>query len=862
MLHRFWTVFFLSLLLGLSWAPGETASEEWKSRRFGEKEPSVRRDFSSDSLPKHAIARLGTHSLRQNDFTDAVSYSPDGKTLASTTSAGTIHLWDAHSGEELWMHDSSNLGGMLDGQVVFTPNGKQLATASRDGVHLWDLASKRSTRLFDAFVKIAFSPDSNLAVGLIGRDLVILDLKTRSVKFRLHRNVGTMCPVAFSPNGKLVATWEGPIPVKATPSIIQLWDVSTGKLVGKLIGPQRSIRSLNFSPDGKLLVSADYDKGGCPRLWDVAGRKEITSLEHPAAFLAMFSPKGNLLATSGDSCVRLWDTSSWKEVRSIETFAKTPGIGSLAFSPDGKKLLTPGISHTLELWDVETGKAVFPVSGHRFPVAFLQFSPDGKSLASHGSDRSVRLWDLGSKTESRRLRLATEKGLPNRGCAEPGCSLAFFPDGKSLVALGGIGSQKPNAVAHVWDTTSGRNILNLHAKYHPNTISLSPDGRTLATEFGGSISLWSMTSGKYMRALSRDKQLPLFLAAFAPDGRIIASTSKNLTKGKGFGPRILLWDWTNGRIIRDFPTQRRYADSYMAFSPSGHMLASCWYAMGNPSTIDNTIRIWEPATGTLIRTLSGVGNSVACIAFSPDGRLLASADLPDRTICIWDVFTGKELAKFTGHRGRVYCVAFSPDGKTVASGSADTTILLWDVSKLQSQQPPAIPKNRLPQELAALWTEMEEKDAAKAYQAIWKMLAAGEETVAFLSGKLRPFPAPDELLHQAVADLDSDDFNKREAATTHLTKLGVLAEPAMREALRTQPSPEVRKRLERILANLPVSLSIEELRQIRGVHTLELIGSPAALRLLKKLAAGATGARLTRDAALAVQRLDNRNAKP
>jgi hypothetical protein len=244
--------------------------------------------------------------------------------------------------------------------------------------------------------------------------------------------------------------------------------------------------------------------------------------------------------------------------------------------------------------------------------------------------------------------------------------------------------------------------------------------------------------------------------------------------------------------------------------------------------------------------------------------LLASAGPTDRTVRIWDVFTGKELAKFTGHRGSVYCVAFSPDGNTVASGGADTTILLWDVSKLQPESAPSIARNELPEELARFWIEMHGKDGAKAYHAIWRLLAAGDEAVAFLSQKLQPVPAPDaQLLNHAIEDLDSKEFANREAATAHLTKLGELAEPALRHALKSRPSLEARKRMDNLLAEIGErSLPDLEPRQARALHALELIGSPAARDLLKKFAGGAPGARLTRDAKLALQRLERRAKQP
>jgi len=241
--------------------------------------------------------------------------------------------------------------------------------------------------------------------------------------------------------------------------------------------------------------------------------------------------------------------------------------------------------------------------------------------------------------------------------------------------------------------------------------------------------------------------------------------------------------------------------------------------------------------------------------------LLASAGENGWTLRIWDVFSGKQVAHFAGHRGPVFCVAFSPDGKTLASGSADTTILLWDVSGLQVKLPST---KSNPKVLTSLWTEMRAKEASKAYQALWGLVGAGDNAVTFLRQQLSPIPVPDtKSIQQLIADLDNDNFEKREAATAQLTKLREVVEPAMHQALQAKPTLEARKRLERLLAELAERPIPEgELRQLRTLHALELIGSPAARDLLKKLASGAPGAALTRDAKLALQRLERRANKP
>jgi WD40 repeat protein len=833
---------------------------EGERRAHGRGEQLSGKYAQVDPLPKNAVARLGTIRLRQIQQTVSVAFSPDGKYIASGTySTCEVRLWEVATGKEVALVYSPDGPQSSTQRVIFSPDGQYLSYVGKVGraahevaIKLWNVSSTRTSSLPCAISQFAFSPDSKLIAGKIDGELVIFNVKTRAIDRRLRRIEHSMHALAFSPDGKLLAVSEGRDVVGGEhPSTIRLWDLGTGKQVGEWVAHHRNTDSLCFSRDSKVLVSGGI---GGVHIWDVASHRRLATIEDDGGIVA-FSPNGKLLAVGGCSNeVHLWNSATHKRVRVIHP--RGGWVRCFAFSPDGQKFVTGGSEHALQLWDVETGRQLPPVSGHKDSVFSVQFAPDGKTLASYGADPPVRLWDLSSAREQRRFLLEGRGGLFfTPGSLVPACSLAFSPDGKTLAAIGVPKEGEANNPVPLWNVKSGDRIAVIQTPspkrgfYRPIGIAFSPDGQALATvNRGGSIQLWSALSTASLRLFPAPRRHPFRSLAFSPDGRTLAASQLD-------PDQIQLWDWTTGRPIRAFPCQKAGAD-YIGFSPSGQMLATI-----GPG--DSTIQLHEPATGTLLRTLDGQKTCAACVVFSPNGRLLASAGQHDRTVRIWDVFTGKELAKFTGHRGPVYCVAFSPDGKTVASGSADTTILLWDVSKLQPEQPPAIARKELAHTLPRLWAEMQAQESAKAYRAIWKMLAAGDEAVAFLARKLHPVAFPDvKLLKQALADLDSNDFKKREVGTAHLTKLGELAEPAMRQALQAQPSLEMRKRIERILAEMPLSTSTEELRQIRAVHALELIGTPATRDLLKKLAGGAPGARLTRDAKLAVQRLERRTNKP
>jgi hypothetical protein len=199
----------------------------------------------------------------------------------------------------------------------------------------------------------------------------------------------------------------------------------------------------------------------------------------------------------------------------------------------------------------------------------------------------------------------------------------------------------------------------------------------------------------------------------------------------------------------------------------------------------------------------------------------------------------------------VNAVSFAPDGRRLASGSYDGTALIWEV--FDTGRPDATDAD-----VAAWWNDLADKPA-KAHQAVGA-LAVARSTAAFLAKRLTPVEAPDDQrLARLVANLDGERFQDREAATKELERLNAVAEPALRRALKADPSPEARRRIERLLEKLAKLVDDPELlRALRAVEVLERAGSPEALKLLQSLAKGAPDARLTREARAALDRLAKR----
>jgi WD40 repeat protein len=330
----------------------------------------------------------------------SLSFSPDGKTLATSCAHHTAKLWDVATGKKRATlgTDLGRAGGIV--VVVFSPDGKALAWTgaglARDTVKLWDVASGKERAAFEAHtgvcLAVAFSPDSTTlaSAGLTDQTIVLWDVATGKKKKTLTFGAGQgLRCLAFSPDGRiLAAAGNGTGPVADGPVAIQLWDVATGKERATLEGHTGNVRSLAFSPDGKTLASGGGYQGLAPK-------------EH------------------GD--LKLWEVATGKERASLT--GHTDEVNSVAFSPDGSTLLSGSLDNTLRLWDVVSGKERALLKGidvgsrvgggppdkviwkRAYCTAGATFSPDGKMVAM-GSSTSVMVWDMPADWKARPARSA------------------------------------------------------------------------------------------------------------------------------------------------------------------------------------------------------------------------------------------------------------------------------------------------------------------------------------------------------------------------------------------------------------------------------------------------------------------------
>lgn len=359
-----------------------------------------------------------------------------------------------------------------------------------------------------------------------------------------------------------------------------------------------------------------------------------------------FSPDGKVLATgSADGLAKLWDLETGRVVR---TLAGHKGrIDSLAWSPDGKTLATGSFDHTANLWDVDTGRVKHALTKHRFGVTAVAFSPNGKLLVTAGRDDTAELWDVATGQD---LRTVARHSTVIR-------SAAFSHDGRTLATGGGDG------VVLLSDVTTGRPLHELaqHSKA-VLTVAFSQDDETLATgSEDATVKLWSVKSGDLLKTLTKHGYWIVFVE-FSPDRRSIAVG--------GFEGPLELWDLEGKHPKRTLAVNPGWVKSF-AFTSDWRKLAA--------GGVDHLARIWDTTSGRMERVLAGRSSKVFSVEFSTKApRLAIGSD--DSAIRIWDLNASGQPQVLVGQTGEIRCVAFSPDGTKLASTSTDNTIELWDLA--------------------------------------------------------------------------------------------------------------------------------------------------------------------------------------
>ena len=491
---------------------------------------------------------------------------------------------------------------------------------------------------------------------------------------------------------------------------------------------------------------------------------------------------------------------------------RTRSIQALAFSPNGKVLATVGFDHDVQLWDSTAGTLLRelhpPQEGDRPWFTAVAFAEDGKTVFAPTSQHTLGSWEVATGKSSSCFVSEGSSVL----------SFALSPDAR-MVLVETNKDKKEEHVLHLVDRASGKDRLVL--PYIPAKPPIPGDGAVVS--------------------LSR--------VAFAPDGTTFVTA--------GNSHIIQLWDTVTGKKIREFRGHETEVRS-IRYSPDGHLLASCSGVRAPKEGFDLTIRLWDVTTGEELLTIDKGVNS---LTFSPDGRLLATAH-SDGTSLLWEVYTGTNLCSQRNGSRYTHAVAFTPDGERLASGGGDGLVSIAPVAPTDRE---ALTDDKLtPRERAIFWSDLASTHGPIAFRAVWALSATPADAIALLKQRLRAVPREtNKVIAQLIAQLNSKEFEHREAAVRELAYLGPQAATALRFALEDDPSVEFRRHGQPLLnaAEQWVITDPDTLRAVRAVWVLERIGNADARKLLEELAAGAPDARPTQHAKAALQRLAQRSAK-
>lgn len=586
--------------------------------------------------------------------------------------------------------------------VTFSPVGDLLATAAVDGqIHVW-----QGTNYQPLFMLVghsnwvwstAFSPDSTLlASGSGDQTIKLWEVGSGNLLRTLQGHTGQVLSVAFSPDSVLLASGSAD-------QTIKLWHVHTGQLLHTFQGHTGWVRAVEFSPlllsesklyemyppANRLLLASGGDDHRV-KLWHVELNLQKNELNHGQIHVQLlatlaghsdsvlsiaFSPPTSLTfqedglpsriaailaSSSADKTINLWDVSpvaTWSQ-----EYQRSPTQSALEL----ERRHFPDVSPSVQLLKT--------LQGHSNWIRSIQFSPAGTLLASASDDQTVKLWDVSASDRSHLGTLVrTLQGHTNWVWSVAFSSEPGLPGGRRSQSSVVLASGSYDQTVKLWHGRSGQLLKTLQG--HTNwilAVGFSPDGTFLVSGSDDqTVKLWHVQTGHLMHTLPGHTGW-VRSAEFSAAGILLVSGSDDRS--------IKLWEVAGGKPQRAervhqgrlLKTLQGHTNGVWSvkFSPDGTLLAS--------GSVDQTVRLWDVATGECLNILEGHTNWVRSVKFSPDGTLLASGSY-DQTVRLWDVCTGQLLHTLEGHTSGVWSVDFSPDGLLLASGSYDQTVRLWNV---------------------------------------------------------------------------------------------------------------------------------------------------------------------------------------
>lgn len=453
---------------------------------------------------------------------------------------------------------------------------------------------------------------------------------------------------------------------------------------GHINGYNSNVRFINYSRDGKYIVTASDDFTA--KIWDIASGKMLRSLNTGSeVWYAVFSPDGKTVATASlDKAIIVWDRLTGERLLDITTPSQPLTV---SFSTDGKRIVTQTWKNHPEVWDIAAHKLLFTLKGHTKLITGAVYSADGKYIATVSVDKNTILWDANT---GERLHTMSGAEKPPKGYTDDALetvSPCFNPDGKKIAFGSGY-------LIKICNISNGETLQELQNDDFIHSVAFSPDGKTVIAGSKKNVKVWNVKTGSQLKTLEIEKPRGVLIS---PDGKMIAGFTDDF---------ILLWDAASGRQLHKIAMEGGYYKTTfaIAFSPDGAKVAAATkqgaYILNTANgkkirnlgskarkvdakfiprsnalvlSADGQTKIFDAATDKLLFSITG--HLSGC---SPDGKTLATVS--DSTAYLWDAATGSLRQKLAGHWGHIKMVTFGPRNKTVATSPARGRTEIWDLS--------------------------------------------------------------------------------------------------------------------------------------------------------------------------------------